>query len=247
MANKLIASHDERIAINQKKMATVISFLKQEVYSDILNLMLLLDYKARRPLDRLLNKLIGFGIIQKHTYEFQTGKYSIWGITDLGLTQNILSEHEDFRPFEPNRVKFTTLEHKLMNQKVQIFLQKNGWTEWHNADQYSFRSAYDVEHRPDAIITAPNGHKIAIETERTLKHVSRYRSIFKSHILAKQKGYWSAVFYVVQDDSIRKLLEKRFDRVEYIPFDESKHPFDHYRSKIVRVFTLDEIKVLNTQ
>ncbi|ELB2105419.1 mobilization protein (plasmid) [Vibrio parahaemolyticus] len=245
--NQLITSKAERYQRNYEKMATVIQFLKQEVYSDITNLMLLLRYKKRQPLDRLLSKLIQLEYIHKHEFEFQTGKISIWGITDLGLTQNIQDINEDFRAFDPYRVKFGTLEHKLMNQKAQIYLQRNGWTNWRNADQYSFRKQYDVEHRPDAIITAPNGFTIAIETERTLKTVSRYRAILKSHVLAQKKNYWSAVFYVVPNDDIRQLLIKRFDRVEYIPFDESKHPFEHYRSKLVRVFTLDELKTLTIQ
>ena len=242
----LIRDKGEREKRNHEKMALVIQFLKQETYTDINNLMSIMQYQKRQPLDRLLNKLIALGFITKHVFEFQTGKISIWGITDLGLTQHIRSINEDFRPFEPNKVKFTTLEHKLMNQKVQIYLERNGWTGWHNADQYSFRSQYDVEHRPDAVVTAPNGYTIAIETERTLKHVSRYRSIFKSHILAKQKGYWSAVFYVVPNDNVRGLLEKRFDKIDYIQFDLSKHPFEHHRSKLVRTFTLDEIRVLKT-
>ncbi|ENH7396052.1 MobC family replication-relaxation protein [Vibrio vulnificus] len=242
----LIADKVERDKRNHEKMALVIQFLKQETYTDINNLMTIMQYQKRQPLDRLLNKLIALGFITKHVFEFQTGKISIWGITDLGLTQHVRNINEDFRPFEPSKVKLMTLEHKLMNQKVQIYLERNGWTGWHNADQYSFRSQYEVEHRPDAVMTAPNGYTIAIETERTLKHVSRYRSIFKSHILAKQKGYWSAVFYVVPDDNIRHLLEKRFDKIDYIQFDLSKHPFEHYRSKLVRIFTLDEIKVLET-
>ncbi|MCA3966968.1 MobC family replication-relaxation protein [Vibrio vulnificus] len=242
----LIADKVERDKRNHEKMAAVIQFLKQETYTDIHNLMAIMQYQKRQPLDRLLNKLIALGFITKHVFEFQTGKVSIWGITDLGLTQHIRTLNEDFRPFEPSKVKLMTLEHKLMNQKVQIYLARNGWRDWHNADQYSFRSQYEVEHRPDAIMTAPNGYTIAIETERTLKHVSRYRSIFKSHILAKQKGYWNAVFYVVPDDNIRHLLEKRFDKIGYIPFELSKHPFDHYRTKLVRIFTLDEIKVLET-
>ncbi|MDF4583421.1 mobilization protein, partial [Vibrio parahaemolyticus] len=152
--SQLITSKEARYKKNHEKMATVIQFLKQEVYSDMPNLMLLLSYKDRAPLDRLLNKLISLEYIQKHVFEFQTGKISIWGITDLGLTQNIQDINEDFRAFDPYRVKFGTLEHKLMNQKAQIYLQRNGWTDWRNADQYSFRKQYDVEHRPDAIITA---------------------------------------------------------------------------------------------
>ncbi len=124
----LIADKAERDKKNHQKMATVVQFLKQETYSDIGNLMLLLQYKKRQPLDRLLSKLIDLGYMQKHTFEFATGKIAIWGITDLGLTQNIRDFNEDFRPFEPGRVKFFTLEHKLMNQRVQIYLQRNGWT-----------------------------------------------------------------------------------------------------------------------
>ncbi|EJB8444778.1 mobilization protein [Vibrio parahaemolyticus] len=243
----LIANSTERSRRNHEKIALVIQFLKQETYTNFNNLMLLLKYKGKNPLYRLINKLVALGYIHKHEFEFQTGHISIWGITDLGLTQNIQDINEDFRAFDPYRVKFGTLEHKLMNQKAQIYLQRNGWTNWRNADQYSFRKQYDVEHRPDAIITAPNGFTIAIETERTLKTVSRYRAILKSHVLAQKKNYWSAVFYVVPNDDIRQLLIKRFDRVEYIPFDESKHPFEHYRSKLVRVFTLDELKTLTIQ
>ncbi|TNZ83365.1 mobilization protein, partial [Vibrio parahaemolyticus] len=130
--NQLITSKAERYQRNYEKMATVIQFLKQEVYSDITNLMLLLRYKKRQPLDRLLSKLIQLEYIHKHEFEFQTGKISIWGITDLGLTQNIQDINEDFRAFDPYRVKFGTLEHKLMNQKAQIYLQRNGWTNWRN-------------------------------------------------------------------------------------------------------------------
>lgn len=242
----LIDNKTERDKRNHEKMALVIQFLKQETYTNFDNLMILLNYKDKNPLYRLLNKLSALGFITKHVFEFQTGKISIWGITDLGLTQNIRSINEDFRPFEPTKVKFTTLEHKLMNQKVQIYLERNGWSGWQNADQYSFRSKYDVEHRPDAVMNAPNGYTVAIETERTLKHVSRYRSIFKSHILAKQKGYWGAVFYVVPNDNIKGLLEKRFDKIDYIQFDLSKHPFEHHRSTLVRIVTLDEIRVLES-
>ncbi|EPW6410877.1 hypothetical protein ACWOIF_004140 [Vibrio vulnificus] len=106
----LIADKVERDKRNHEKMALVIQFLKQETYTDITNLTLLLGYKVRRPVDRLLNKLIALGFITKHVFEFQTGKISIWGITDLGLTQHVRNINEDFRPFEPSKVKLMTLE-----------------------------------------------------------------------------------------------------------------------------------------
>lgn len=238
----LIQSKADRENRNVEKMATVIRFLKQEIYSDLKTLMLLMDYKSRQPLDRLLNKLIKLGYIQKHVYEFHVGKLSIWGITDFGLAQYIEETDCDFQAFEPYRIKFQTLEHKLLNQEARIYLEKAGWSNWRNGDRQSFKQEFDVEHRPDAIITTPSGRKIAIETERTVKTVTRYRSIFKSHVIAKQKKYWDAVFYIVPEEKLKAVLDKRFDAVEYIQFDESKHPFTNYKKNLVRIFTIEQLQ-----
>lgn len=245
--SQLIASRKIRDQQNAEKMAKVIRFLKQETYSDKTNLMLLLAYKDRAPLDRLLNKMIAFDYLRKEVFDFPTGKYSIWGITSLGLAQFIDNDDEDYRAFEPSRMKFSTATHKLLNQKAYIYLQRNGWTNWQNADQFSFRRKYETDNRPDAIINTQSNVTVAIETERTLKTADRYRAIFKSHILAKQKGYWEMVFYVVEDKKMQQALERRFDSVKYIPFDKSNHPFSEYRKNLVRVFTLDELKLLKTK
>lgn len=243
----LIASRIERYQQNKNKMTVVIRFMKEETYSDFTNLMLLINYKDKNPLYRLLNKMIALNYLRKEVFDFPTGKYSIWGITSLGLAQFIDNDDEDYRAFEPSRMKFLTATHKLLNQKACIYLQRNGWTNWQNADQFSFRRKYEISHRPDAIINTPNHSSVAIETERTLKTADRYRAIFKSHILAKQKGYWEMVFYVVEDKNMQQALEKRFDSVKYIPFDKSNHPFSEYRKTLVRVFTLDELKRLKTK
>ncbi|HGE5936859.1 TPA: MobC family replication-relaxation protein [Vibrio cholerae] len=239
--SNLIASKVDRENRNLEKMAIVIRFLKQEIYTDLKTLMLLMDYKSRQPLDRLLTKLINMGYIQKHVFEFSTGSISIWGITDLGLAQYIDETDSDFQAFEPYRIRFPTLNHKLLNQQVRINLEKAGWTNWRNGDRQSFKKDFDVEHRPDAIITTPSGKKIAIETERTVKAISRYRSIFKSHVIARQKKYWDAVFYIVPDDKLQAVLDKRFDMIEYIQFDESKHPFTSYKKNLVRIFTIEQL------
>ncbi|GAL14547.1 hypothetical protein JCM19233_5559 [Vibrio astriarenae] len=38
------------------------------------------------------------------------------------------------------------------------------------------------------------------------------------------------------------MLEKRFDRVEYVQFDESRHPLERYRQDFIGIFTLEDIK-----
>ncbi|WP_257576279.1 hypothetical protein [Vibrio parahaemolyticus] len=55
--SQLITSKAERYQRNYEKMATVIQFLKQEVYSDITNLMLLLRYKKRQTSGSIIIKV----------------------------------------------------------------------------------------------------------------------------------------------------------------------------------------------
>ncbi|MDF5555130.1 hypothetical protein P3718_26745, partial [Vibrio parahaemolyticus] len=55
----LIQDKTERYQRNADNMQCVIQFLIQETYSTITNLMVLLNYQKRQPLDRLLAKLKG--------------------------------------------------------------------------------------------------------------------------------------------------------------------------------------------
>lgn len=48
----IITDPKKRGERSTEKQALVLAFLKQETYSDITNLMLLLNYKKRQPLDR---------------------------------------------------------------------------------------------------------------------------------------------------------------------------------------------------
>lgn len=123
--NQLITSKAERYQRNQEKMTTVILFLKQESYTSIEILRLLLGYKEKGPLYRLFRKMTELGYVKKHIFEFQTGKVSIWGITNLGLAQNIRNEDENCRVFKPNEVTAESLERKLVRQKKQIGLTQS--------------------------------------------------------------------------------------------------------------------------
>ena len=53
----IITDPKKRAERYSEKQTLVLNYLKQETYSDIPNLMLLLNYKTRRPLDRLLKKM----------------------------------------------------------------------------------------------------------------------------------------------------------------------------------------------
>ena len=241
----IITDPKKRGERSTEKQALVLAFLKQETYSDITNLMLLLNYKKRQPLDRLLQKMKRYGFIEKFEYGFRDIKIKVWGITIEGMTETVnLNDTEDFQHFEPSKIKTWTMVHHLMNQEVRIYLERNGWNHWQNADRYLFRKKYPVPHRPDALIIAPNGHTIAIETERTLKTKPRYQEILKSHLLAKKNKYWSKVIYVVPDIKTKIALTNRFNNIAYVNMNGSRITLTDEHRKTFHIFTLDEMKTL---
>ena len=131
-----------------------------------------------------------------------------------------------------------------MNQRVFIALKHLNWTGWTNADRHTFKKMYPISHRPDAIVSPPSGGMVAIETELTLKTPIRYRSIMKSHIQAKSKGFWGHVIYVVRDEEYKKMLNRRFDGIKYVQFDLSRHDFDKKYRDWFYIFTIEELREL---
>ncbi|MGF1903633.1 MobC family replication-relaxation protein [Aliivibrio salmonicida] len=241
----IITDPKKRGERSAEKQSLVLAFLKQETYSDIKNLMLLLNYKKSQTLDRLLKKMRKKGIIEKFEYGFRDIKIKIWGITNEGITEATdATDTEDTQHFEPSKIKTWTMIHHLMNQEVRIYLERKGWTDWKNADRYSFRKKYPVPHRPDALIVAPNGYTIAIETERTLKTKPRYQEIIKSHLLATKADYWEQVIYVVPDGKTKIALRNRFNNITYVNMNGSRITLTDEHRSTFHIFTLDEIKTL---
>ncbi len=117
------------------------------------------------------------------------------GITSDGLAA-VLTPNDKIFParFEPSKITGWTLEHHLDNQAAGLILEKKGASGWINGDRASFLSQYQVKHRPDGLLTLPDGNVIAIETERRLKTRARYQSIIASHLLARTNKYWIYIF-----------------------------------------------------
>ncbi|MFA1563344.1 MobC family replication-relaxation protein [Aliivibrio fischeri] len=241
----LITSYKERMNRSHKNTTTLLHFLKQETYSDFNNLLLLLEFKSFQALYPLLTKLIKKEWIQKHTYEYRDLKINIWGITAQGLNQCVeFTENTSPPYFQPSKVKTWTMLHHLMNQEVRIYLERKGWTDWQNGDRHSFKKKYPVAHRPDAVILAPNGYPIAIETERNIKTAKRYQEVMKSHLLAKKAKYWEKVIYVVPDKKTQHTIKNHFNAITYVTINNTRVTLTEEHRRVFDVFTLDEIKTL---
>ncbi|MFP1763090.1 MobC family replication-relaxation protein [Lonsdalea quercina] len=242
----LISDYRERRARSYEKMRLLLTFLKEETYSDFKTLMLLFDYKNHKPLYLLLAKAISMGLVQKHEINTRMVKISLWGITNDGLSV-VVTPHEDSFParFEPAKITGWTLEHHLDNQLARIILEKKGAYGWVSGACSTFRSSYQVKHRPDGVMTLPNGTVIAIETERRLKTKARYQAIITNHLLARTQKHWMYVFYIVPDPQKKLAIELLFNNIKHAIVNHQRTRLEAKHRHVFRVYTFEELKGLD--
>ncbi|ATV43324.1 molybdopterin-guanine dinucleotide biosynthesis protein MobC [Pectobacterium versatile] len=241
----LIATHSERITRNSEKIKRLLNFLKEETYSDFKTLMLLFGFRDHKSLYTLLTKTERMGLIQKYVFESRTMKMSLWGITSDGLAVVLTPEDNIFPArFEPSKITGWTLEHHLDNQVARLILEKKGASGWINGDRSTFLSQYQVKHRPDGLITLPDGQVIAVETERRLKTKARYQSIIASHLLARTQKHWIYVFYIVPDLQKKRALELLFSSIKHVIINHQHIPLEARHRNVFRIYTLDELRQL---
>lgn len=241
----LFATNNERLERSNEKIRILLNFLKEETYSDFNTLKLLFEFKNHKSLYTLLNKVEKMGLIQKYVYESHSLKLSIWGITADGLAV-ILTPDDKVMParFEPSRLTGWSLDHHLDNQLVRLTLEKNGATGWINGDRSTFRSQYSVKHRPDGLISLPDGRLIAVETERRLKTKARYQSIMASHLLAINDKKWRYAFYIAPDEAKKRALKIIFDSITAVIVKNQHVTLEAKHRDVFRFYTLDELKSL---
>lgn len=241
----LLMNNTERRERNHEKIRILLNFLKEETYSDFNTLKLLFDFKNHKSVYALLNKVEKMGLIQKYVYESHSLKLSIWGITADGLAV-ILTDDDKVMParFEPYRLTGWSLDHHLDNQPARLTLEKNGATGWINGDRSTFLSQYSVKHRPDGLISLPDGRPIAVETERRIKTKARYQSIMASHLLAISDKKWRYAFYVAPDEAKKRALKIIFDSITSVIVKNQHVPLEAKHRDVFRFYTLDELKSL---
>jgi hypothetical protein len=208
--------------------------------------MLLFGFRDHKSLYLLLAKTKRMGLIQKYVLESRTMKISLWGITSDGLAV-VLTPNDKIFParFEPSKITGWTLEHHLDNQAAKLILEKKGASGWINGDRATFLNLYQVKHRPDRLLTLPDGNVIAIETERRLKTRVRYQSIMASHLLARTRKQWIYVFYAVPDPQKNRALELLFDSIRHVIINDQHVPLEERHRRVFRIYTFDELKRLS--
>ena len=242
----LIHNVAERNEAANRRMEALLSFLKEETFSDFLTLKKVVGYKGRHnhAMYNLLNKAVALGFLSKHGHPVLTGKKALWGITMPGLARVVNANDPVFPAyFEPGKLRHWTLEHRLLNQRVRLALEEKGGTGWLNGDRGAFMARYPgVRHRPDGIITLSSGAIVAVETERSLKTRARYINIINSHLAASDTGRWHYAMYVMPDDKTRVAIGRLFDSIRTVMRNNVPVTFDAKNREMFLFRTIDELE-----
>lgn len=241
----LLTTNSERRERNHEKIRILLNFLKEETYSDFQTLQMLFGFKHHKSLYDLLDKVTKMGLIQKHILESRASKIALWGITNDGIAV-VLSPEDSVMPsrFEPYRITGWSLDHHLDNQLVRLTLEKKGATSWINGDRSTFLSQFNVKHRPDGLISLPDGRVIAVETERRLKTKARYQSIMASHLVAISEKHWRYVFYVTPDEQKKRALNVIFNSISSVIVKNQHVTLEAKYRDVFRIYTTEELRTL---
>ncbi len=244
----LLMNNAERLARNHEKIRILLNFLKEETYSDFKTLMVMFGFKDHKSLYTLLNKVVKMGLVQKHVMDLVTHKITLWGITNDGLAIVLVPEDKQLpQRFEPWRLSGWSLDHHLNNQAVRLALEKMGARNWIHGDRSTYRTQFNVRHRPDGLISLPDGRLIAIETERNLKTKARYKSIMTSHLQARTDKLWFYVFYIMPDVAKKNAIQTIFNSITHVTTRNQHVLLEQKHRDVFRFYTMEELKNLELQ
>ncbi|MDT7487279.1 MobC family replication-relaxation protein [Citrobacter koseri] len=242
----LIHNPAERKRLTEARMLALLNFLKDETWSDFSTLRKAMGFSSssHHPAYKILNRAIRAGYIIRHGRDDRHPGNVLWGITMQGLSRVVTADDPVFPGyFEPGKLRYSTLEHHLFNQRIRLALEEKGGSNWWHGDRGAFAARFPgIRHRPDGVITLSNGAIIAVEAERTMKTRSRYISIIGSHLAAIDAGKWHYAMYVTPDDASRASLIRSFDSIRTVVRKSVPVPFKGENRDMFLFRTLNELE-----
>ncbi|MEW6558944.1 MAG: hypothetical protein AB1412_01925 [Pseudomonadota bacterium] len=184
--------HMSRAQINaraQAKEALVLDFLASgEVWSTAPLLAQLLALSLRRAY-ALIQRMERDNLL---SVDRISSRLALVGITPTGLAYSQHPAAAQCPRFEPGRVSEAFIAHHIDTQRARLHAEAAGWG-WTPGKLLYNAGLLKV---PDALATSPNGERVAIEIERTIKTPLRYQQIIPA--------------------ALRDIKAGRYDRVQYL-------------------------------
>jgi hypothetical protein len=167
----------------------------------------------------------------------KVGRYTLYGITGAGIAE---TDKITMPEYEFGHVREHLIEHTLGVQHARVEAEALGWTNWTPARRINSRPDEGDRRKalmksgvklPDALVTRPDGRKVAIEIERTVKSRRRYGGVIANHITAILQKRYDLVHYISPDGKAGT-LKRIFDSIATVRIDSQvKQLTDAQRSR----------------
>lgn len=207
------AQREQRIA---EKRSRLLRFLRDEIYTTAPIAGQVMGIRSRQAIYTTLLRISRDGEIRSANLD--TGDRTIlWGITPHGqaCAYDPDTEAPADKIFEPGRVGKLVLNHTLDLQRIRLMVEAAGWVDWVAGDRMGkWKKGMS---RPDALVTHPNGNRVAIEVERTIKTRKRYASIIVERLRAVKEGHISRVVYTCPTIDQARRLKGLFEQIPWVP------------------------------
>lgn len=227
-------THDERIKRAQDKAQTVCEFLASgEIYStpEIIASLLNLDRSRAVACLKTLEKQ---GFVRSEEHYFEGRHQKIYGVTPQGLA---LADACQNPHFEGGRTNAGWIPHRLAVQRMRVKSVSEGWTNW--TPERILRLDKTLKKIPDAVATNPDGKRVALEIERSVKTSKRYADLLIIYLKAVKAGKYDEVQYI-SPAGVDKLVERTItsikkvkigkDSVEITPAHHAKFKFFNFEN-----------------
>lgn len=205
MRNNLLSSPKERNIRREKKLRSVLRFLRQQLWSTQEILQQVMELGTRQAAHKSLVQFESELLLKRYSLQALGGSITLWGITSHGQAMAFNIDNEDMinAYFEPSRISEQNIRHQLDLQQLRITAEIDGWKNWRDGDRLGTLDK-DTK-RPDAIAINLDGQLVAIECERSFKSYKRYSSVLLSYLKLIKSNEISGVVWVspTQDFSDR--------------------------------------------
>lgn len=196
-------SHADRLAAQAAKRRRLLAWLRQEIWTTHEIAGDVMGVRDRRTIRSTLSAMARDGLLILDSIETPLEVLKIVGITMDGQSAAATGDKALVtRTFERGRVGLTVLHHTLDLQRLKLACLRAGWKNWTRPDA----EKWGKNHRPDALAVTPAGVPVAIECERTLKTLKRYKAVVANHVSSIKRNAFRHVVYVSPEpDKVRNV------------------------------------------
>lgn len=206
------------MAIFNQRVNKVLRFLLEENYTNQENIATLLNV-PKQTVSRVCKYLCNKKYLYKHEIDIGLARcLTVYAPTNTGMMFAIDVGEDIPELREVYRINANTIYHDLRLQQIRLNLEAQGYTDF-KSSWHLMRTLRKRKEKapiiPDYTCISPNGEKIAIEYECTIKSRKRYQEIIGQYMDIKDRGIIKQVIYFT-DDGFADKLKQLFASIEFI-------------------------------